>query len=189
MIVCIIQEIFQTNRQKLDNHVSLVSANGSNCNISSAEKSDLGNMLTAKMENPLHKFGGIAQGLGDKDVINCQDATYPTSAKLPLVEKIPSYTTWIFLDRYVAVKFFLLLSVLRKIIFLSSISLVKNTPMHNLYLRHDTSTKMSILIPNCTIQLHFTQIFSGAVHVASSCPIYSSNFEISDKFLRYSTLQ
>lgn len=85
-----------------------MTANGSNYGISSAEKSDLGNMLTARMENPLHIYGGIAQGLGDKDIFNCQDASYFTSAKLPLVEKIPSYTTWIFLDRYVTVKFFYL---------------------------------------------------------------------------------
>lgn len=62
-------------------------------------------MLTARIENPLHNYGGIAQGLGDKDVFNCQDVSHSTSARLPLVEKIPSYTTWIFLDRYVAVKF------------------------------------------------------------------------------------
>lgn len=95
------QEKFQTNRQKLDSHVSLVSADRSNSDISSATKSDLGNMLTARIVNPLHKYGGIAQGLGDKDVFNCQDVTYSTSARLPLVEKIPSYTTWIFLDRFV----------------------------------------------------------------------------------------
>lgn len=94
-----VKEIFQTNRQKIDSHVSLVLANVSNNDISSAEKSDLGNMLTARMENPLHIYGGLAQGLGDKDVFNCHDATISISSKLPLVEKIPSYTTWIFLDR------------------------------------------------------------------------------------------
>ncbi|XP_074344804.1 histone-lysine N-methyltransferase EZA1 isoform X2 [Apium graveolens] len=94
-----VKELFQTNRQKLDSHVSPVTANGSNYDISLAEKSDLGNMLNERMENPLHIYDGFAQGLGDKDIFSCHDATYLTSAKLPLVEKIPSYTTWIFLDR------------------------------------------------------------------------------------------
>ncbi|XP_017230237.1 histone-lysine N-methyltransferase EZA1 isoform X2 [Daucus carota subsp. sativus] len=94
-----VKEIFQTNRQKLDTHLSFVPADGSNYDISSAEKSNLGNMLFSKIENPLHIYRGIAQGLGDREVFSCQDATYPTSATLPLVEKIPSYTTWIFLDR------------------------------------------------------------------------------------------
>ena len=114
------QEIFQTNRQKLDTHLSFVPADGSNYDISSAEKSNLGNMLFSKIENPLHIYRGIAQGLGDREVFSCQDATYPTSATLPLVEKIPSYTTWIFLDRCVALKF--------------SLFCCQSTSIHNPYL-------------------------------------------------------
>lgn len=130
------QEIFQTNRQKIDSHVSLVLANVSNNDISSAEKSDLGNMLTARMENPLHIYGGLAQGLGDKDVFNCHDATISISSKLPLVEKIPSYTTWIFLDRYIAVKFCLFFAVsFEKLCFWSSISMVQSTTIHKFILK------------------------------------------------------
>lgn len=96
------QEKLQKNRKKLESHVSLLlSAARSNHDASSSEKNGSGKMLSSRIENPLWKFGGIVQGFGDKDYVNCQDVVYSTSAKLPLVENIPPYTTWIFLDRYV----------------------------------------------------------------------------------------
>ena len=57
-------------------------------------------MLTWRIENPLCKFSACAQGFGDKDHVSYHDFVPQSSVKLPYVEKLPPYTTWIFLDKY-----------------------------------------------------------------------------------------
>jgi hypothetical protein len=57
-------------------------------------------ILSSRIERPLCKFNGFAQGLGDKDYFNGHEVVLSTSTKLPHVERLPPYTTWIFLDRY-----------------------------------------------------------------------------------------
>lgn len=57
-------------------------------------------MLSSRTERPLYMFNGFAQGVGDKDYINGHEVVLSTNTKLPYVEKLPPYTTWIFLDRY-----------------------------------------------------------------------------------------
>ena len=60
----------------------------------------VGEMLSSRTERPLFMFEGFAQGLGDKDYISGNEVVSSTNTKLPYVEKLPPYTTWIFLDRY-----------------------------------------------------------------------------------------
>ena len=71
------------------------------------EGNGLGSMLSLRAQNPLFKFNGFPQGSGDKDYANSQEVVSSTSTKLPYVEKIPPYTSWIFLDRWQESKFFL----------------------------------------------------------------------------------
>ncbi|KAG6748392.1 hypothetical protein POTOM_048312 [Populus tomentosa] len=56
-------------------------------------------MISLRIGAPLCKYGGFAQGSGDRDLINGHEVAVSTSTKLPFVEKIPPYTTWIFLDK------------------------------------------------------------------------------------------
>lgn len=58
-------------------------------------------LLSSRIEIPLSKYSGFAQGSsGDRDYVNGHEVVCSTSIKLPYIEKIPPYTTWIFLDRY-----------------------------------------------------------------------------------------
>ncbi|KAJ6879875.1 histone-lysine N-methyltransferase EZA1-like isoform X2 [Populus alba x Populus x berolinensis] len=56
-------------------------------------------MISLRIGAPLCKYGGFAQGSADRDLINGHEVAVSTSTKLPFVEKIPPYTTWIFLDK------------------------------------------------------------------------------------------
>ncbi|KAK3034621.1 hypothetical protein RJ639_033576, partial [Escallonia herrerae] len=90
----------EKNRKKLEIQVSqLAAAVTSRDDVSSVENNGFCKMLSSRIENPLCKYSGFFQGLGDRDYVNSQEVVSSISAKLPLVEKIPPYTTWIFLDR------------------------------------------------------------------------------------------
>ena len=67
---------------------------------SNEEENGSGKMLLWRIEHPLCKLSGCAQGYGDKDPVSCHDIAPPSSTKLTYVERLPPYTTWIFLDRY-----------------------------------------------------------------------------------------
>ncbi|XP_042041345.1 histone-lysine N-methyltransferase EZA1-like isoform X2 [Salvia splendens] len=58
-----------------------------------------GNLLSLRMNYPLCKVSGLVQECEDRDGDNSEEVVFSRTAKLPLVERIPSYTTWIFLDR------------------------------------------------------------------------------------------
>ncbi|KAL6968632.1 hypothetical protein U1Q18_034430 [Sarracenia purpurea var. burkii] len=95
-----VREKLEENRKKLESHVSLlVSAATSRNDLLVMEGDGQGKMLSSRIGNPLSKFSGFAQGTGDKENIAIQEVVYATSSKLPYIEKIPPYTTWIFLDR------------------------------------------------------------------------------------------
>ncbi|GKV40499.1 hypothetical protein SLEP1_g48139 [Rubroshorea leprosula] len=51
------------------------------------------------MVNPLCKYAAFSQGSVDKDSANTHEVVPSTSVKLMFIEKLPPYTTWIFLDR------------------------------------------------------------------------------------------
>lgn len=54
----------------------------------------------SRIRSPMCKYTGYVPVPGDKDGISGHEVMTPTSTKLPLIDKIPPYTTWIFLDRY-----------------------------------------------------------------------------------------
>ncbi|KAK2968344.1 hypothetical protein RJ640_021733, partial [Escallonia rubra] len=92
-------EKLEKNRKKLEIQVQLAAAVTSRDDVSSVENNGFCKMLSSRIENPLCKYSGFSQGLGDRDYVNSQEVVSSISAKLPFVEKIPPYTTWIFLDR------------------------------------------------------------------------------------------
>ncbi|KAG6417779.1 hypothetical protein SASPL_119972 [Salvia splendens] len=51
------------------------------------------------MNHPLSKVSGLVQGSED-DADKSKEVVFSRTVTLPLIERIPSYTTWIFLDRY-----------------------------------------------------------------------------------------
>lgn len=87
------QEKFEKNRKKVDVHVSPLSSAASGCDNENS------NMLSSRMEKPLCKLNGVSQGVGERDYIPTKDVI-SASVKLPSAERIPPYTTWIFLDRH-----------------------------------------------------------------------------------------
>lgn len=74
--------------------MSAVSTRGS----SQMEENKTLSMLSSRMDHPLCKFDGFTQGSGDKDHNN-QDIPSATSIKIPRIERLPPYTSWIFLGR------------------------------------------------------------------------------------------
>lgn len=91
------QEKFETNRKKVDVHVSpLLSAASSR---TTAGENGNSNVFSSRMEKPLCKLIGFPHGVADRDYIPTKDVI-SASIKLPCAERIPPYTTWIFLDRH-----------------------------------------------------------------------------------------
>ncbi|KAF5176846.1 Histone-lysine n-methyltransferase ez1 [Thalictrum thalictroides] len=68
-------------------------------NIHLEDQTGSRNMLSFRIENPLFQHSGYAHGSGEKDSINNQEASPSSIIKLPYVEKIPPYTTWVYLDK------------------------------------------------------------------------------------------
>ncbi|KAG2697666.1 hypothetical protein I3760_07G116500 [Carya illinoinensis] len=93
-----IKEKIVKNGRKLESHVSQAILVTSRKEVSLTENG-VGKMLSSRAERPFCKFNGLAQGFGDKDHINSHEVVLSTCTKLPHVEKLPPYTTWIFLDR------------------------------------------------------------------------------------------
>ncbi|KAL7151076.1 hypothetical protein ABFS83_04G006900 [Erythranthe nasuta] len=71
----------------------------SRCDLSATRSDVSGDLLSLRMNYPLCKLSGHIQGSTDRDDANGEEVVFPTTAKLPLIERIPSYTTWMFLDR------------------------------------------------------------------------------------------
>ncbi|XP_031740123.1 histone-lysine N-methyltransferase EZA1 isoform X2 [Cucumis sativus] len=95
----LVKEKLENNAQKLASNVAQAMSTTSRNALSVVEENRNGKMLLSRMEFPLCKLSGIAYGAGDKDYINNQEVVYSISIKLPYIEKLPPYTTWIFLDR------------------------------------------------------------------------------------------
>ncbi|KAK1420450.1 hypothetical protein QVD17_22060 [Tagetes erecta] len=97
--VLLIKDKIQKNSEKLENDVSqLLSLSVHTTDDSSCEHSDMGKMLSSRIKNPLCILTGPGQISGD-DNSSSQEAAISISAKLPAADKIPPYTTWIFLAR------------------------------------------------------------------------------------------
>ncbi|KAK8554660.1 hypothetical protein V6N13_093635 [Hibiscus sabdariffa] len=94
-----IKEKVEKNRKKLESHGTEILSATSSRNVPCVEENGFGKMLSSRIQNPLCKFAGLAQGPGDRDYANGHEVVSSTSVKLPYVEKLPPYTTWIFLDK------------------------------------------------------------------------------------------
>ncbi|XP_038713027.1 histone-lysine N-methyltransferase EZA1-like isoform X1 [Tripterygium wilfordii] len=94
-----VKEKVEKNKRKLETHVSQLILATSRNDVLSADCSAHGRILSSRINYPLCKYGGFTQGPGDGHVINGHEIIYSASINLPYIEKIPPYTTWIFLDR------------------------------------------------------------------------------------------
>ncbi|CAL5425895.1 unnamed protein product [Camellia sinensis] len=96
-----VREKLEENRKNLEGHVSLfLSVATSRNDVSVMEANGQGKMLSSRIKTPPCKFSGFAQGSGDKDYTIIHEVVFSTSVKLPHIDKIPPYTTWIFLDSH-----------------------------------------------------------------------------------------
>ncbi|CAN6803444.1 unnamed protein product [Brassica oleracea] len=86
-----IQERFEVNKKKVDVHVTTpFSSNGG----------DDSDVFCTRMGKPLCKLTGFPHGVAERDYVPTKDVV-SGSVRLPSAERIPPYTTWIFLDRHV----------------------------------------------------------------------------------------
>lgn len=93
-----VRDKLEENKRKLENHVSellLLATSRSD----TMKNSGTGKMLSSRISSPPCKVGGFLQSSGDRDYANGEEVVSSTTARLPFIENIPSYTTWIFLDR------------------------------------------------------------------------------------------
>jgi len=65
---------------------------------SSQTEGDRKTPILSRIDRPLCKFSGFSPVSVDKDHSN-QDVLSATSIKIPYIERLPPYTSWIFLDR------------------------------------------------------------------------------------------
>ncbi|CAL9232794.1 unnamed protein product [Arabidopsis halleri] len=91
-----IKEKIEANRKKVDANVTPFSSAASS--RATAGENGNSNVFSSRMEIPLCKLNGFSHGVGDRDYVPTKDVT-AASVKLPIAERIPPYTTWIFLDR------------------------------------------------------------------------------------------
>lgn len=90
----------EKNRKNLEAYVSeLDKLAASRNDVNITRNNDLGKSLSLSMENPLSKVSGFVHGDGDRDYVNTEEFVFSATAKLPKIQKIPRYTTWIFLHR------------------------------------------------------------------------------------------
>ncbi|KAM7275245.1 hypothetical protein ACFE04_017111 [Oxalis oulophora] len=77
----------------------LVARQLSSTATSSRSEENVSNKLLSRIQSPLAKFCGYSSGLGDKYWENGHDVGSAYGIKLPGVERLPPFTTWIFLDK------------------------------------------------------------------------------------------
>ncbi|XP_022640694.1 histone-lysine N-methyltransferase EZA1 isoform X2 [Vigna radiata var. radiata] len=92
-----IKEKIQSNEKKLQCHTSGVLSAITTRGFSQTEENRKTPILS-RIDRPLCKFNGFSPVSGDKDHNN-QDVLSATSIKIPYIERLPPYTSWIFLDR------------------------------------------------------------------------------------------
>jgi [histone H3]-lysine27 N-trimethyltransferase EZH2 len=114
-----LQEKLEVNRKTLQRHSCSLFDVAAAAEVAS-RGTDGGNALSQRAAE--RQCGSdLANGIGERDVVSVQEENLATGTlalsssgataqrtivrfvKLPLVEKIPPYTTWIFLDKYGAV--------------------------------------------------------------------------------------
>ncbi|KAJ4968582.1 hypothetical protein NE237_015283 [Protea cynaroides] len=93
--VASIKEKLERNGNALQHHTSQLQQSA----MSKEEQNGSKNMLSFRIGSPLYKCNGSVHGAGEKDYMNSHEILSSTVIKVPYVEKIPPYTTWIFLDK------------------------------------------------------------------------------------------
>ncbi|KNA13917.1 hypothetical protein SOVF_112330 isoform A [Spinacia oleracea] len=93
-----IKEKIDKNQKKLESHIhgslsATFEVNPSTVKNISCEVPRLG------VESALSIFNGFHSDLAEKDFANVHEVISAKSIKLPKIERIPTYTTWVFLDR------------------------------------------------------------------------------------------
>ncbi|XP_057427245.1 histone-lysine N-methyltransferase EZA1-like isoform X3 [Lotus japonicus] len=93
-----VKEKLQKNEKMLECHISRVVSAISTRDSSQTEENRTHSLLSSRIGHPLCKLNGFSQASGDKDYNN-QDVSSATSIKIPHIERLPPYTSWIFLDK------------------------------------------------------------------------------------------
>ncbi|PON61716.1 Histone-lysine N-methyltransferase, EZ [Parasponia andersonii] len=93
-----IREKIEDNGKCLESHIMDVLLPATTKDPPILQENGSGKMLHLRIENPICKLSGCGEGFGDKDHVNYHDFVPQSSIKLPYVDKLPPYTTWIFLD-------------------------------------------------------------------------------------------
>ncbi|GAA0158642.1 histone modifying enzyme [Lithospermum erythrorhizon] len=91
-----VQQKHEKNTRNLENEVSQLAALAES---RTTMDDSSGKLLLNRMSKPLCKINSCLQGSGNKDYVDAEDVVWAVTTKLPLVDKIPPYTTWIFLHR------------------------------------------------------------------------------------------
>lgn len=112
-----VKEKVESNRRNLESYTNgLFMLSDSRKVTTSTGNDGTKDMLTQRIEKALCKLNGLDTVVGDKENVNCQEEGSSSTStiifgsnlggrsvvrpiKLPEVQKIPPYTTWIFLDR------------------------------------------------------------------------------------------
>ncbi|KAB2605088.1 histone-lysine N-methyltransferase EZA1-like [Pyrus ussuriensis x Pyrus communis] len=96
-----VKEKVEKNREKVEGYVSKIISETARANLNalSSERNRSFKLFSSRIEQPLCRISGFVRGCGEKDWIENQEVLFSSSTKLPLADKIPPYTTWIFLDR------------------------------------------------------------------------------------------
>ncbi|KAL6525906.1 hypothetical protein OROMI_030301 [Orobanche minor] len=93
-------EKLEKNRKRVQAyHLHLKALAASRTDTAVPVSNNSGSVLSFRMSYPLRKIHGLMQGPTGRDDANSEEVEFYTTAKLPVVERIPRYTTWIFLDR------------------------------------------------------------------------------------------
>ncbi|KAL6505078.1 hypothetical protein OROGR_024895 [Orobanche gracilis] len=94
------KEKLEKNRKRVQAyHSHLKALAASRTDTAVPVSNDSGSVLSFRMSYPLRKIHGLMQGQTCRDDANSEEVEFSTTAKLPVVERMPRYTTWIFLDR------------------------------------------------------------------------------------------
>ncbi|KAI4301507.1 hypothetical protein L6164_034781 [Bauhinia variegata] len=94
-----VREKLKKNGKKLQCHISYIMSEMSRRKSSHKDEDSTSQMLSSRTDFPLFKFNGFSQGSGDKDLLNNVEESTSSSVILPYIEKLPRYTSWMFLDR------------------------------------------------------------------------------------------
>ncbi|KAL4286672.1 hypothetical protein HN51_054437 [Arachis hypogaea] len=96
--IVFVKEKLKKNEKMLKCHTSVIMSAISSRESSERDETNASPLLSSRIDHPLCKFNAFSHGSGDKDHGN-QDILPATTIKIPYVEGLPPYTSWIFLGR------------------------------------------------------------------------------------------